>query len=73
MYYTAQIVLFGAEFTHVRSRQRERQRREGRTKLGGLVRVCTGGQPLGVKQAIADGKRQIAGVGRLQHRALASL
>lgn len=29
VYYTAQIVLFGAEFTHVRSRQRDGQRREG--------------------------------------------
>ena len=31
IYYTAQIVLFGAEFTHVRARQRDGQRRESRT------------------------------------------
>ena len=30
IYYTAQIVLFGAEFTHVRAKQRDRQRQGSR-------------------------------------------
>jgi membrane protein len=34
IYYTAQIVLFGAEFTHVRAKQRDRPRQESRTKPG---------------------------------------
>ena len=34
IYYTAQIVLFGAEFTHVRARQRDRRRHEIGTKIG---------------------------------------
>jgi membrane protein len=34
MYYTAQIVLFGAEFTHVRAKQRDRQLRESSTRIG---------------------------------------
>jgi hypothetical protein len=38
IYYTAQIVLFGAEFTHVRARQRGGQREKSRVKAGRLVR-----------------------------------
>jgi membrane protein len=34
VYYTAQIVLFGAEFTHVRARQLDRRRHESGTKSG---------------------------------------
>ena len=41
VYYTAQIVLFGAEFTHVRARQRDRRVPEGGTK-GGTRRATTG-------------------------------
>lgn len=33
VYYTAQIVLFGAEFTHVHARQRKPQREQRRTEL----------------------------------------
>jgi membrane protein len=33
IYYTAQIVLFGAEFTHVRANQREGQREESKAKV----------------------------------------
>jgi membrane protein len=33
VYYTAQIVLFGAEFTHVRATQRDSQRQKIRTGL----------------------------------------
>ena len=34
VYYTAQIVLFGAEFTHVRAKQRDRQPRESGKSIG---------------------------------------
>src|ERR1044072_7258305 len=34
IYYTAQIVLCGAEFTHVRAEQRDGQREQSRTKVG---------------------------------------
>ena len=34
VYYTAQIVLFGAEFTHVRAKQRDRQPPKSATSIG---------------------------------------
>jgi membrane protein len=42
IYYTAQIVLFGAEFTHVRANQRDRPRHESKTKHGSTRAVHHG-------------------------------